>query len=287
MVGLTEAYRYCERLARSHYENFPVGSLLIPRGMRKHIYAIYAFCRHVDDLGDEAEGDREARLLALALWEEELERCYAGRPSQPIMVALAETIREFRIPKEPFQKLIEANRLDQRKGRYRTYEELLHYCDHSANPVGRLFLHLFGYQDEERLALADKTCTALQLTNFWQDIALDLGKGRIYIPQEDLARFGYSEEELEHHLVNESFRRLMEFELSRTRELFEEGLRLVRLVDGRLRVAIELFSRGGLAILEKIEEADYDVFRRRPRLSKAEKLGLLLRALLRPNAHGS
>lgn len=285
--NIAEAYRHCAGLAKGHYENFPVASLLIPRRLRRHIYALYAFCRHVDDLGDEAETDREARLLALDRWEEELERCYHshGEPGHPIMAALAETIREFHLPREPFLKLIEANRLDQRKRRYRTYEELLHYCDHSANPVGRVFLYLCGYCDEERQRLADCTCTALQLTNFWQDIALDLEKDRIYIPQEDMARFGYSEEELKEHKVNDRFRRLMEFELARTRVLFREGLRLVELVEGRLKVDIELFSLGGLAILKKIEEADYDLFRRRPRLSKPEKLGLFLQTLL--NRHGS
>ncbi|MFQ6117168.1 MAG: squalene synthase HpnC [Candidatus Bipolaricaulia bacterium] len=286
-IDIAEAYRYCERLARSHYENFPIASLLIPREKRKHIYAIYAFCRHVDDLGDEAELDR---LALLDGWEEELDRCYSdtlgegagtSRPEQIIMVALADTIARFEIPKEPFKKLIEANRIDQQRNRYRTYEELLHYCDHSANPVGRLFLYLFSVGDPERQRLADYTCTALQLTNFWQDIAIDLEKGRIYIPQEDLERFGYSEEELEQWVVNENFKRLMEFELERTRELFREGLKLVGLLDGRLRVDVELFSRGGLAILEKIEGIGYDVFRKRPTLSKREKVGLFLRALLR------
>ncbi len=275
-ISLKEAYRYCARLARSHYENFPIVNLLTPRKMRKHIYAVYAFCRWVDDLGDEAEGDR---LSLLDRWEEELDRCYRGVPRGPIMVALADTIERFAIPEEPFKKLIEANRLDQRKNRYRTYEELLHYCDHSANPVGRIFLHLFGYHDEERHRLADKTCTALQLTNFWQDIAIDLEKGRIYIPQEDMERFGYSEEELKRHIVNENFKQLMHFELERTRELFSQGLRLIKLLDGHLKVSVELFSRGGLAILEKLERADYDVFRRRPQLTAPEKALLFLSAL--------
>ena len=279
-ISVEKAYRYCERLARSHYENFPIASLLIPRGVRKHIYAVYAFCRYVDDLGDEAGGDRPALLNR---WEEELDRCYSGRPEHPIMVALADTVERFAIPKEPFQKLIEANRIDQRRNRYRTYEELLHYCDHSANPVGRIFLHLFGVGDPERQRLADHTCTALQLTNFWQDIAIDLGKERIYLPQEDLERFGYSEEELKRWVVNENFKRLMRFELERTRGLFREGLKLVELLDGRIRVDVELFSRGGMAILKKIEGVGYDVFRRRPRLSIVEKMGLFLWTLLRPH----
>jgi squalene synthase HpnC len=190
---------------------------------------------------------------------------------------LADTIERFNIPKEPFEKLIEANRIDQRRNHYRTYEELLKYCDHSANPVGRLFLYLFGYRDPELQKLSDYTCTALQLTNFWQDIAIDLGKDRIYIPQEDLKKFNYSEEELRRGAVNENFKKLMEFELVRTRELFQEGLKLIGLLEGRIRVDVELFSRGGLAILKKIWRADYDVFHRRPTLSRWEKGLMLLR----------
>ena len=186
-----EALVYCQRLALSHYENFTVASWLLPRALRQHVYAVYAFCRHVDDLGDEAPGDR---LKLLDDWQAELERCYHSTPSHPVFVALRETIRRFAIPPQPFLKLIEANRMDQRTSRYRTFEELLHYCDHSANPVGHLFLYLFGYADAERQGLADATCTALQLTNFWQDVAVELGKGRVYIPQEDMPRFGCSEE---------------------------------------------------------------------------------------------
>lgn len=277
-IDIAEAYRHCERLARSHYENFQIASLLIPREVKRHIYAIYAFCRHVDDLGDEAEGNRPVLLNE---WEEELDRCYSGRPEQIIMVALADTIAQFAIPKEPFKKLIEANRMDQRIDRYRTYEELLKYCDHSANPVGRLFLYLFGYRESQLQELSDYTCTALQLTNFWQDIAIDLEKGRIYIPQEDLQRFNYTEEELKRHVVNENFRQLMRFELERTRGLFQEGLKLVEFLDGRLRVDVELFSRGGLRILRKIVKGNYDVFHRRPTLSKLEKLGLFLQVLVK------
>jgi squalene synthase HpnC len=278
-----EALVYCQRLALSHYENFTVGSWLLPRLVRRHVYAVYAFCRHVDDLGDEAPGDR---LRLLDDWQAELGRCYDSTARHPIFVALQETIRCFAIPPEPFLKLIEANRMDQRVSRYRTLEELLHYCDHSANPVGHLFLYLFGYADAERQGLADATCTALQLTNFWQDIAVDLGKGRVYIPQEDIARFGYSEEELERPTVNDSFRALMAFEVGRTRELFAKGLGLLDMVDGRLKVDLKLFSLGGLSVLEAIERNGYDVFRRRPRLSRWQKAAIFVRGLLpgRPQA---
>jgi squalene synthase HpnC len=254
-----------------------VGSWLLPRPLRRHVYTVYAFCRHVDDLGDEAPGDRP-RLLDY--WQAELERCYHSTPSHPVFVALRETVRRFAIPPQPFLKLIEANRMDQRTSRYRTFEELLHYCDHSANPVGHLFLYLFGYADAERQGLADATCTALQLTNFWQDIAVDLGKGRVYIPQEDMTRFGYSEEELKQGIVNAAFRALMAFEVGRTRELFAKGLGLLDMVDGRLKVDLKLFSLGGLAVLEALESNGYDVFRQRPRLSRRQKAALFIRGLL-------
>ncbi|MGQ9572911.1 MAG: squalene synthase HpnC [Dehalococcoidia bacterium] len=261
----------------SHYENFTVASWLIPRALRRHVYAVYAFCRYVDDLGDEAPGDR---LGLLDDWQAELESCYQSMPAHPILVALRETVRCFAIPPQPFLKLIEANRMDQRINRYRTFEELLRYCDHSANPVGHVFLYLFGYRDAERQRLADATCTALQLTNFWQDIALDLGKGRVYIPLEDMARFGYSEEELGRGAVNDAFRALMAFEVGRTKELFAKGLRLLDMVHGRLRVDLKLFSLGGLAVLKALENNGYDVFHRRPRLSRWQKAALFVRGLL-------
>jgi squalene synthase HpnC len=274
---LSDAFAYCQRVALSHYENFTVGSWLLPRALRRHVYAVYAFCRHVDDLGDEAPGER---LTLLDDWQAELERCYHSAPRHPILVALQETIRCFAIPPQPFLKLIEANRMDQRTSRYPSFAELLNYCDHSANPVGHLFLYLFGYADAERQGLADATCTALQLTNFWQDISVDLNKGRVYIPQEDMARFGYREEDLEQGIVNDSFRTLMAFEVDRTRELFAKGLGLLDMVDGRLKVDVKLFSLGGLAVLEALERNGYDVFRRRPRLSRWRKASLFVRGLL-------
>jgi squalene synthase HpnC len=275
--NLGDAFAYCQRVALNHYENFTVGSWLLPRAIRRHVYAVYAFCRHVDDLGDEAAGER---LTLLDDWQAELERCYHSAPRHPILVALQETIRRFAIPPQPFLKLIEANRMDQRTSRYPTFAELLNYCDHSANPVGHLFLYLFGYADAERQALADATCTALQLTNFWQDISVDLSKGRVYIPQEDMARFGYPDEDLEQGIVNDSFRTLMAFEVGRTRELFAKGLGLLDVVDGRLKVDVKLFSLGGLAVLEALERNGYDAFRRRPRLSRWRKASLFVRGLL-------
>ena len=303
----TEAARqYCQRLARSHYENFTVGSWLIPRDKLRHIYAVYAYCRTVDDLGDEAtldrrpspspetdtisllaaslEGppalfggdDRAYRLALLDLWQSELDACYSGRPTHPVMVALRESIDAFDLPPEPFLKLIEANRMDQQAQRYPAYGDLLHYCDHSANPVGRLFLYLFGYRDEERQQLADATCTALQLANFWQDVARDYRKGRIYLPLEDMERFGYTEEELARGVVTPEFRQLMAFEVERAMDLFRQGATLVPALKGVARLDVALFTRGGVAVLEAIGKQRYDVLTERPSLSRARKAGLFL-----------
>ncbi len=274
---LAEAYAYCERLATSHYENFTVVSWLLPRALRPHLYATYAYCRGVDDLGDEAEGDR---LALLDDWEGELRRCYGGSPRQPAFVALQDTIGRFDIPEEPFLRLIEANRMDQRVSRYQTFSDLLGYCENSANPVGHLVLHLFGYRDEVRQRLSDATCTALQLTNFWQDVRRDLDKGRIYIPLEDMARFGYGEADLLEGRFDQRFRDLMAFEVDGTRDLFRQGLGLVPKVRGRLRLDLKLFSLGGLAVLDAIESIGYDVLHRRPALSNARKAWLALRGLL-------
>ena len=281
--SVAESYEYCRNLARSHYENFTVGSWFLPREKRPHVYAIYAFCRFVDDLGDEAEGDRLALLDA---WEEELHRCYLSRPNHPVTIALRETIQCFHIPQEPFQKLIEANRIDQVTKRHATYRDLLEYCEHSANPVGHLFLWLFGYQDEERQLLADATCTALQLTNFWQDVRRDLEMGRVYIPQEDLQRFGCQVNQLRAGVADERFRRLMRFQVERTRDLFTQGARLVGMVDGPARLDIALFTLGGLHILNAIERQGYDVLGNRPTISQIAKTWLVastaIRLKLRP-----
>lgn len=290
-----EAYRYCQRLAQTHYENFTVGSLLLPKEKRRHVYAIYAYCRSVDDLGDEATlqdvpgGEDEwpsedirpdnqfaHRLALLDWWQKELEACYSGAPTHPVMVALKETVHSFEIPDKPFLKLIEANRMDQRVQRYATYNDLLNYCDHSANPVGHLFLYLFGYREEQRQALSDDTCTALQLANFWQDVSRDYAKGRVYLLQEDLEQYGYTEAELAQGVFNDSFRQLLAFEVDRTREMFARGAQLVDLLDGPAKLDVALFTRGGVAILDAIRRQNYDVLKARPFLTRTKKAGLFL-----------
>ena len=275
--GLADAYAFCRSVALGRNENFTVASWLLPRPLRRHMYAVYAYCRGVDDLGDEAEGDRAALLDE---WERDLRSCYDDSPSDIRFVALQHTIRRFDIPLAPFLRLIEANRRDQTVNRYSTFAGLLEYCSYSANPVGELVLHLFGYRDERRRRLSDATCTALQLANFWQDVSRDLWKGRIYIPLEDIERFGYNERELLEREYNVSFRRLIRFQVRRTRELFQQGLGLLPLVSGWLRFDLRLFSLGGLAVLDAIERANYDVLTTRPEISGLQKAALAVRGLL-------
>ena len=275
--SVADAYAFCRRIALGHAENFTVVSWLLPRRLRPHMYAVYAYCRGVDDLGDEGEGDRAALLDE---WERELRACYDGEPSDIRFVALQDTVRRFEIPPEPFLRLIEANRRDQTVTRYGTFAELLEYCSYSANPVGELVLWLFGYSDKRRRQLSDATCTALQLANIWQDVSRDLDNGRIYIPQEDMERFGYSELELRAREYNRGFRRLMRFQVKRTRQYFQEGLALLPLVSGRLRYDLKLFSLGGLAVLDAIERARYDVLTSRPEVGRLRKAALAMRGLL-------
>ena len=245
--------------------------------MRPHFYAIYAYCRVSDDLGDET-GDPASALALLDVWSRELEACYKGRARHPVFVALAETIRECSIPKGPFADLLTAFRQDQRTTRYGNMLDLLRYCRYSANPVGRLVLYACGEADEEKFHLSDATCSALQLANFWQDVSVDFAKGRIYIPQQDMSYHGVTDETIAAGIATPEFRDLMKFEVEFTRGRFEEGLALIGKVNRELAVDLDLFSRGGLEILRAIEKADYDVLSARPAITKATKLGLGLRA---------
>jgi len=272
-----QAFARCRKIALGHYENFSIATWLLPRRHRPHLFALYAYCRGVDDLGDEADGDR---LALLDEWEAELNRCYAGTPRDIRFVALQESIKAFNLPIEPFQRLIAANRRDQRVNRYETFDELLDYCAYSANPVGRLVLDIFGYRDEGRRRLADATCTALQLANFWQDVSIDLGKGRIYIPREDMMRFDYGEDDLAALRATDRFRRLMGFEVQRTRSYFEDGLQLLPMVSGRLRLALKIFALGGIAVLNEIERLSFDTLSQRPVISAPRKALLAMRGVL-------
>ncbi|MFL5242420.1 MAG: squalene synthase HpnC [Gemmataceae bacterium] len=273
-VSVSEARSYCRHLALTHYENFTVASLLLPRRLLRHFHNVYAYCRWADDLADESGGGRRS-LALLRWWRSELEQCYAGFPRHPVMVALRETIRQCDIPKKPFLDLLFAFEQDQLVKRYFSYEQLLEYCRYSANPVGHLVLILCGSFDAKRAALADHVCTGLQLANFWQDVARDFVIGRVYLPLEDRQRFGYTENDLNQRRYTPAFAELMRFEIERTRDLFYRGYPLVELMPKGVQGDIELFIRGGLAILSKIEKRHYDVWYERPKLAPWEKALLL------------
>jgi len=280
--SLEGAQAYCKRLTESHYENFHVASWFLPKRLRPHFESIYAYCRISDDLGDEV-GNREQSLALLGLWGEQLDACYQ-RPegsgaSHPVFVALAATIAACDIPKEPFADLLTAFRQDQSVTRFDSMAEVLGYCRFSANPVGRLVLYASGYRDAERFRLSDFTCSALQLANFWQDVRVDYGKGRIYIPREDMDRFGVGEETIASARTTAEFRELLRYEVNETRKMFAAGAPLVGMVDRELAVDLDLFTRGGLEILNAIEAQDFDVLKARPAISKWRKVLLLTGAL--------
>ena len=273
------AEEYTRWLATHHYENFNVVSWLLPKELHQHFYNVYAYCRWADDLGDEVPA-KERALELLASWEQELDACYEGRPSHPVFVALRETTVAKDVPKQPFANLLKAFRQDQVVKRYPTWEAVLDYCLYSANPVGRLVLYLCGYRDEARQRLSDRTCTALQLANFWQDVSRDLEKGRIYIPLDRAQAYGITEEQIVAKKFDERYVALMQELISRTREMFEEGLPLAKMVSGKLSVDLEMFSRGGLAVLDAIEAMGYDTLHKRPEVSKGKQVRLLGRAIV-------
>ena len=277
---LPQAQAYTRWLATRHYENFHVVSFLLPKRLHQDFYNVYAYCRWADDLGDEI-GDTAESLRLLAWWRGELEAMYAGRAAHPVFVALAPTVKQYGIPREPFDDLIRAFEQDQTVTRYATWEELFGYCRNSANPVGRLILYLCGYADAARHRLSDATCTALQLANFWQDVTVDLGKDRVYLPREVMDRHGCTFEDLCARRATAGFRAAMREAVERARELFQQGLPLAGMVDRRLALDIDLFSRGGMRILDKIEQCHYDVLSARPAISKTERVRLLLASLVR------
>ena len=272
------AQRYTRWLATHHYENFNVVSWLLPKELHQHFYNVYAYCRWADDLGDEVPGASRA-LELLDWWEYELDACYLGQPLHPVFVALRETVVAKDVPKSPFADLLKAFRRDQTVKRYGTWDAVLDYCVYSANPVGRLVLYLCGYRDEERQRLSDATCTALQLANFWQDVSRDLEKGRIYIPLDVAAAHGLLENDIVERRFDERYLRLMKNLIARTRALFAEGMPLSKIVDARLSVDLEMFSRGGLAVLDAIVAKGYDTLHHRPAISTGKQVRLLGRAL--------
>ncbi len=275
---LEEARSFCQRLAETHYENFHVASWFLPRALRPHFHSIYAYCRISDDLGDEV-GDTSVALAMLDLWGRELDACYEDRARHPVFVALGETIRACSIPKEPFADLLIAFRQDQKVTRFATMHDVLEYCRYSANPVGRLVLYACGEVSEENFRLSDATCSALQLANFWQDVRVDWAKDRVYLPQDDMKRFGVSDQTIGKGIATPEFRDLLKYEVQSTRLMFAQGLPLINRVNRELALDLDLFSRGGLEILRAVERRNYDVLSGRPSISKGTKLQLALRAL--------
>jgi len=280
VYSATESLAYTRWLATHHYENFQVVSFLLPKKLHQDFYNVYSFCRWADDLGDEI-GDINESLRLLSWWRSELEAMYRGQTGHPVFVALKDTVERYRIPIEPFERLIRAFEQDQTVTRYPSFEEVFGYCVNSANPVGHLVLYLCGYRDPERQALSDFTCTALQLANFWQDIGVDLEKNRVYLPLNLLDKNGYTVDELFEGTEDDRFRAVMREAVAVADDLFRKGLPLVKTLDRRLALDIELFSRGGMKILEKIRNQNYNVLHRRPHISKAERVVLLIQCLPR------
>lgn len=279
VISVDEAFRYCKDLSEQHYENFSVVTLLLKKSLRPHFANIYAYCRWSDDLSDEVtSSDKSLKLLQW--WRSELDRCFEGSASHPVFIALQSTIRVFQLPKEPFSDLIDAFEQDQRVNRYETFNELKDYCARSANPVGRLVLHLGKSATESNIELSDLICTGLQLANFLQDVSRDLDIDRVYLPAETLQRFGYSQADLQSKKFNDAFRELMKFEVNRAEQFFLDGADLVNRVDSAIAKSVELFVRGGLGILSAIRQIDHNVLSKRPKLSKLKKMQLIFQTFV-------
>ena len=278
VYSLEEARAYTRWLATYHYENFHVVSFLLPKRLHQDFYNVYSYCRWADDLGDET-GDPAESLRLLAWWRTELDAMYQGRATHPVFTALLPTVKQYAIPRDPFADLIDAFVQDQTVTRYRNWDELFGYCRNSANPVGRLVLYLCGYSDQRRQTLSDATCTALQLANFWQDVTVDQLKDRVYIPLDIMERHRYTVDDLFAHRFTPGFREVMREIVDKARALFLEGMPLISMVNRRLSLDLDLFSRGGLLVLDKIVQQDYNVLSARPAISKGERVRLLLGSL--------
>ncbi len=275
---IAEAYNHCRLITKSHYENFPVASFLIPIKLRKHIYAIYAFARHADDLSDEKQ-DRDGLLQWRALLHQSVE----DKAAHPIFIALSDTIKKFDLPVALFDKLIFAFQQDLDKNRFENFDELFAYCENSANPVGRIILLLNGYKSDDLFQHSDYICTALQLTNFWQDVSIDVRKNRIYIPGDYMARHQVTETQIEKAIFNDDFKRLMISLIDKTKDLFRNGLPLLEKVSGRLKWELRFTIEGGLALLNKIADTNYNVLQIRPKLNKLDWTKITLNLLTQRN----
>lgn len=277
---LAEAYERCRIAATTHYENFPVGSFLAPKHLRKYIHAVYAFARGADDIADEGNLTPSARIQRLEEWQNQLDLSYHGTPSNPVFLALQDTIRQCSLPQREFNDLLVAFRMDVSSAEFNTWQDLLYYSRHSANPIGRLVLAIFRVASPKTVALSDKLCTALQLTNFWQDVSVDSERGRSYFPLEDCRRFGYTFHTPLPNSSDVSFGKLLSYQIDRTRRLYRESARLPGLVPWRLSLELRATWNGGMAILNKIEKSGFDVLSNRPVLGAGDKLRIFTSSLM-------
>lgn len=276
--SIASAFAICEKMANTHYENFPVASVLLPKKLRPHVAAVYAFARTADDYADEARYS-EVRMAKLKTWEQKLSDLSEERaPTHPVFIALAQTLKEFNIPVQYFHDLLTAFKMDVVVSRYKTFDQVLGYCKYSANPVGRIMLHLFGLPVPKLMEYSDSICTGLQLANFWQDVAVDVEKNRVYLPQEDMLKFGYTESFLFEKKYSDQFKRLMAFQVERTEAIFREGKKLLPSLRGRFGFEIRLTWLGGMTILKKIRQANGNVFDHRPQLTKMDFITLFFKA---------
>lgn len=276
--SVKQAFKHCIAVAKNHYENFPVASWATPKKLRPHVCAVYAFARTADDYADEKQFDGK-RMERLNEWEEYLKGLEQKKAWHPVFKALQVTAETFKIPHALFFDLIYAFKMDVLISRYETFEQVLNYCRYSANPVGRIILHIFGYPAPKFMEYSDAICTALQLANFWQDIAVDLDQDRIYIPKEDFYRFRYPEADLKSKIYNDAFRRLMFFQVDRTQEIFERGRLLGAKIPGRLGFELRATWLGGMAILDKIKALNGNVLEHRPVIGRKDAAGILMKAL--------
>lgn len=272
------AYRFCERMATSHYENFPVASRFLPAHLRPNVWAIYAFARTADDFADEPRFEGRRRE-ALDSWEDMLERCYHRDVEHPVFLALRDTVRRHNIPIGPLKALLTAFKMDLTKHRYASFSELRQYCRHSADPVGQLVLYVHGHREPELHRFSDEICSALQIANFLQDISVDVPRGRCYLPEEDLVHFGLSFGDLQAGQDTEATRELVRFSVARTRMMFERGRPLIRRVSPGLSMELEATWRGGMRILDRIEEREFNVVAYRPSLDKRDFADIAMRSL--------
>lgn len=275
-MTVQEAFKYCEAAAKQHYENFPVG-LFVPRRIRKYVYSIYAFARFADDIADNENIPLNERKAGLEAWLKMLDECYEGYAEHPVFIALKEAVTKFNIPKQLPENLVKAFLMDLDKTRYNNFDEILFYCSHSANPVGRLILLLFGKDSEENVSYSDSICTALQITNFLQDVSLDILKGRIYFPLSDFGENKYPEADFFNKINDERFQRIFEAQIKRTDELFIHGENLIKHLNGKLKFEILLTLNGGKEILQRTKILQADIFSKRPKLNLYDKFKLLIK----------